>query len=663
MGASMLLDICFLSYNDESPKLKHDSPGLLSMAIADRDTRGSLFTITLNEAHHLDRKFVVFGKLVYGHEVLKKIENAGSDTGKPDVTVKIVNSGEFHGSRRKGKHKKSSKERRKKRRRYETSESDSSTDSDTESSDSDSDSDSYISSSTDTSSSSDVKRRKRKRSKREKHRREKRREKHREKMRKKREKKLKRKLKSSSDSLSGGESKSNSEGDAGAGGLDGEFKNTGMKPDGSQSHSVEDGQAASGHQKKGETAAPFERKGEEFPKENGGHKSNVITHDRPDKSPERNSDAVDNSPSKSRFLLPFLHLSYFIGSSYLLRDGNPSESPRRSTSRSPSIRTSSRHLSDRSTSPAKRGNRSLTRSVSRSPPAKRGSFVSKSPSPIITNLRRGRNRSPTPRRLSRSPPRTSSKKSLKSRSRSPVRYTSPSMSPIKTSRRSLSRSPARVPSRRGSSRSPVRGPHRKNLRSYSRSPPSAGRRERSPRSGRGRSSSRSPSVDGSSKRIRRGRGFSEQYSYVRRYRSRSPVRSSYRYGRNDRDRYTSYRRSPRRYRSPRGRTPPRYRNGRSRSRSVSRSPIRYRGRRHSRSPVRSRSPQGRYRPSPRAERQRTRSPSGGSRSAASSRSPTPPPRQRSKERSASLSGSPPAKGGGGGLVSYDGDGSPDSSRD
>jgi peptidyl-prolyl isomerase G (cyclophilin G) len=50
--------------------------------------------------------------------------------------------------------------------------------------------------------------------------------------------------------------------------------------------------------------------------------------------------------------------------------------------------------------------------------------------------------------------------------------------------------------------------------------------------------SRSASPDASPKRIRRGRGFSERYSYARRYRtpSRSPVRS-YRYnGRIDRDR-------------------------------------------------------------------------------------------------------------------------------
>lgn len=35
-----------------------------------------------------------------GHDVLKKIENAGDDDGKPAVTVKIVNSGELHDGRK-----------------------------------------------------------------------------------------------------------------------------------------------------------------------------------------------------------------------------------------------------------------------------------------------------------------------------------------------------------------------------------------------------------------------------------------------------------------------------------------------------------------------------------------------------------------------------------
>ncbi|OIS97707.1 hypothetical protein A4A49_05445 [Nicotiana attenuata] len=166
---------------------------------------------------------------------------------------------------------------------------------------------------------------------------------------------------------------------------------------------------------------------------------------------------------------------------------------------------------------------------------------------------------PSLRSPSRSPVRSSRRSISKSSGRVPTRVRpsgrSPSRSPVRSSRRSASRSSGRVPSRRSPSRSPGRVPSRNNRRSYSRSPVSAGRRARSP----GRSSSRSASVDGSPKRIRRGRGFSERYSYVRRYKSRSPDRSPvrpYRYG----DRYSRYRRSPRCYRSPpRGRTPPRSR--------------------------------------------------------------------------------------------------------
>lgn len=38
---------------------------------------------------------MVFGKLVQGLEVLKRIENTGDDEGRPTVTVKIINCGEF----------------------------------------------------------------------------------------------------------------------------------------------------------------------------------------------------------------------------------------------------------------------------------------------------------------------------------------------------------------------------------------------------------------------------------------------------------------------------------------------------------------------------------------------------------------------------------------
>lgn len=45
----------------------------------------------------LIRKNVVFGKLIQGKEVLKKIERVGDEEGEPTVTVKIIRCGEYSG--------------------------------------------------------------------------------------------------------------------------------------------------------------------------------------------------------------------------------------------------------------------------------------------------------------------------------------------------------------------------------------------------------------------------------------------------------------------------------------------------------------------------------------------------------------------------------------
>ncbi|KAG4135269.1 hypothetical protein ERO13_D08G205800v2 [Gossypium hirsutum] len=178
--------------------------------------------------------------------------------------------------------------------------------------------------------------------------------------------------------------------------------------------------------------------------------------------------------------------------------------------------------------------------------------------------------------------------------------------------RSVSPTPKRGPnnSRRSSrSMSPpkddVRSSPRKSGARTSRSPLNSPSRK-APASNQGCIASRSPSPGGTSKRIRKGRGFTDRYSFARRYRTPSPERSpprSYAYGgRNvperNHDRYSSYRNhsdrsTRRRYRSPpRGRSPPRY-EGRK-SRSPSRSPVhyrrRYRDHSESQSPVRSPSP-------------------------------------------------------------------------
>lgn len=59
-GSSSFLLNCDLTVDvnkisDEPPKLKHDEPGLLSMATADRDERGSLFSVTFSANRSLDR--------------------------------------------------------------------------------------------------------------------------------------------------------------------------------------------------------------------------------------------------------------------------------------------------------------------------------------------------------------------------------------------------------------------------------------------------------------------------------------------------------------------------------------------------------------------------------------------------------------------------------
>jgi len=71
--------------------VRHDRPGLLSMANAGPGTDGSQFFITFVPTPHLDGKHTIFGRLRSGKDTLKELESKGtSPAGRTTEPLEIL---------------------------------------------------------------------------------------------------------------------------------------------------------------------------------------------------------------------------------------------------------------------------------------------------------------------------------------------------------------------------------------------------------------------------------------------------------------------------------------------------------------------------------------------------------------------------------------------
>ncbi|KAM9443518.1 putative inactive peptidyl-prolyl cis-trans isomerase-like 6 isoform 2-T2 [Clarias gariepinus] len=83
-------------FEDENFSVSHAKRGILGMANQGAHTNSSQFYIILQPALWMDRKYVAFGQVVEGTEVLRRLEEVPTYNERPKQDCRIVTCGLFH---------------------------------------------------------------------------------------------------------------------------------------------------------------------------------------------------------------------------------------------------------------------------------------------------------------------------------------------------------------------------------------------------------------------------------------------------------------------------------------------------------------------------------------------------------------------------------------